>query len=551
MARVHHILLVTAVLAVAAPAIAADPLPPELARVPRDAALFVRVDFAALWKSKLGDSVRAVPANELDAVLKTAQDYSGLTLEDVKTVTLFMPQLKGPGDERTVAFSVGVRKPIDRARLVAGMSLNKIKYIEKPTDVFTLDGPRAGAKDDPNNKVVVVLTDPKRVDVFLGATAKFRDPRPAGETGPQDAALAAAATGTTGVLGINFASFPDEIRGDDVPSEIRPFQPLFRSDTLVATARLADARLNFEVRFRNKDKAKTLDAEKSLAAGVALMQLALGAGIQELEKMKAKRPEANEIKFIPLAQATVEALKTAKVTVQDTDAVATMSAPIDLPVGPLLLEAFGGASSPRSAAARANTQNNLKQIGLALHNYHAGHNTFPPSAILGKKGKPMLSWRVTILPYIEQNNLYTKFKLDEPWDSAHNKKVFDENPMPPVFRLVGVTKDGDKVTHFQVFTGRGAMFDPVLGTKIAAITDGTSNTLMVATAAKAVPWTAPDDVVFDPKADPKTALLFPDDKGTNVLYADGSVRIIAPTVDADTLRAIITRSGGEVIGDVP
>ncbi len=71
----------------------------------------------------------------------------------------------------------------------------------------------------------------------------------------------------------------------------------------------------------------------------------------------------------------------------------------------------------RSAAHRAQCTNNLKQIALAYHNVHSATNTFPPPAIADKDGKPLLSWRVAILPYVEQQELYNKFKLDEPWDS--------------------------------------------------------------------------------------------------------------------------------------
>src|SRR5262245_39481877 len=83
-----------------------------------------------------------------------------------------------------------------------------------------------------------------------------------------------------------------------------------------------------------------------------------------------------------------------------------------------------GAADPPEAGVlqRPRSSNNLKEIGLALHNYHAAHNHFPPAAICDKDGQPLLSWRVAILPYIEQANLYRQFKLDEPWDSEHNKQ---------------------------------------------------------------------------------------------------------------------------------
>jgi hypothetical protein len=83
--------------------------------------------------------------------------------------------------------------------------------------------------------------------------------------------------------------------------------------------------------------------------------------------------------------------------------------------------------SAREAARRAQCTNNIKQIMLAMHNYHSANNSFPRD-ITDKDGKPLLSWRVAILPYIEQAELYNKFKLDEPWDSPHKKELLKEMP---------------------------------------------------------------------------------------------------------------------------
>ena len=94
--------------------------------------------------------------------------------------------------------------------------------------------------------------------------------------------------------------------------------------------------------------------------------------------------------------------------------------------------------SSREAARRAQCVNNLKQIALAMHNYHSANNAFPQTRDLDEKGKPLLSWRVAILPYIEQQELYNKFKLDEPWDSPHNKALLKE--MPPIYRCPSRTK---------------------------------------------------------------------------------------------------------------
>ena len=216
--------------------------------------------------------------------------------------------------------------------------------------------------------------------------------------------------------------------------------------------------------------------------------------------------------MLPLAREVAEVLKTVKISVDGTDAVATATVRSDLPVGSFLQAVFGGQTGPRAAAGRAKDQNNLKQIGLALHNYHDTYGGFPPAALVDKRGKPMLSWRVMILPFIEQDQLYKEFKLDEPWDSEHNKKLLEKHPMPPVYALPGVAKDGEKMTHYQAFVGNGAAFDPIQTSKLQSITDGTSNTILVATAAKGVPWTKPDDIAFDPKADPRKLLHMAEDR---------------------------------------
>jgi hypothetical protein len=228
--------------------------------------------------------------------------------------------------------------------------------------------------------------------------------------------------------------------------------------------------------------------------------------------------------------------------VSDTVTTASLNLPVEALWGPISDLFTGGAT------ARAQSSNNLKQLGLSMHNYDSAHGHLPSPASLGKKGKKLLSWRVEVLPYIEQDDLYKKFKLDEAWDSEHNLKVLKENPMPKVFALPGTANLDDKKTHYQVFVGNGAMFEPTGPTKLTEIADGTSNTFLVATAATAVEWTKPDDIEFDPKADITKVLLWKD--GVSVVaFGDGSVRAISEKVSNDTLKKFITRSGGEVVNE--
>jgi prepilin-type processing-associated H-X9-DG protein len=388
--------------------------------------------------------------------------------------------------------------------------------------------------------VLFDLSDLQSFRVFF-QHKEFKDAPPAGE-GPITPALKAAAEGKPAVLGVAFANLPDEIRQENnIPAEVRPFQPLFFTDAGILIADIVNGELVLDARFKAATKGKANEAEKSIGALKTLVQTALGLGISQLEKEK---DQLAMVEFVKDLQATVKGMKIAN---EDNTASATLTAKADLNYAPFLEFVFGrvGGASDRMMDA-----NNLKQIGLALHNYHDVNAGFPPAAVVGKKGKPLLSWRVAILPYIDEAELYKKFHLDEPWDSEHNTKVLADNPMPKVFLAPGGTaKAGDKKTHYQVFTGNGAMFDVIEGSKIQSITDGTSNTLMVATAKTPVEWTKPADLEFDPKGDPRDLLLFVNDV-CNVAFADGSVRAMAKKTPVETFRAIITKAGGEVV-DIP
>jgi prepilin-type processing-associated H-X9-DG protein len=206
--------------------------------------------------------------------------------------------------------------------------------------------------------------------------------------------------------------------------------------------------------------------------------------------------------------------------------------------------------SAREAARRAQCTNNLKQIGLAFHNFADANNGFPAAAITDKNGKPLLSWRVAILPMLDQQALFEKFKLDEPWDSPHNKELLQS--MPPIFTCPSRSQGGEPgMTTYRAFAGKGALLEPNRPTPIAEITDGTSNTLMVVESTEAVPWTKPDDLPFDNGVEPPANPLFGAGSlhagGVNALFADGAVRFIKMSISIQTFRALITKSGGEVV----
>ncbi|WP_205679027.1 DUF1559 domain-containing protein [Aquisphaera insulae] len=201
--------------------------------------------------------------------------------------------------------------------------------------------------------------------------------------------------------------------------------------------------------------------------------------------------------------------------------------------------------SAREAARRAQCVNNEKQIMLAMHNYLSANDKFPRD-ITDKDGKPLLSWRVAILPYIEDQALYNEFKLDEPWDSPNNKPLLQR--MPKTFLCPDLVKADPTKTTYRGLNGQGAIFETNQDITLAGITDGTSNTIAIVEAAEAVPWTKPEDLPFDPAADPSLyGAGSPHPGGFNAGFADGSVRFIKNSVAVQVFKSLITRAGGEVI----
>ena len=193
--------------------------------------------------------------------------------------------------------------------------------------------------------------------------------------------------------------------------------------------------------------------------------------------------------------------------------------------------------------------NNLKQLALAMHNYHDAYRGLPSHAIYSKDGKtPLLSWRVAILPFIEADHLYKQFKLDEPWDSPHNRALIPQMPKVYLDPLAPKATEPGK-THLQIFVGGGAPWErgPKQPTIPRTFLDGTSNTILIAQAAEPVIWTKPDDLTYDP-AQPLPRLGVEPTVGPIVAMADGSVRVIPLKVTEKSLRAVITAAGGEVIG---
>lgn len=273
----------------------------------------------------------------------------------------------------------------------------------------------------------------------------------------------------------------------------------------------------------------------------------------------------------------------------------------DAAAEPLAAEPAVAANEPATrqanSAQRQRSLKNLKQILLAMHNYNDTYGHLPAN-ICDKDGKPLLSWRVAILPFLEQEALYKQFRLEQPWDSEHNLKLLAK--MPPVYR-VGFEPKESTHTYYQVFAGPGTPFGPSrfapsgggdtagggggpppgpmggappIGSSgggsaapgpdpkpkedptvrpgrvtLNQIPDGTSNTLGVVEAGPPVPWAKPADLPYDPKK-PLPKLDGPFSNAFHVAMMDGTAFALRRNVDAKSLRILIGMDDGEATPDI-
>ena len=198
-------------------------------------------------------------------------------------------------------------------------------------------------------------------------------------------------------------------------------------------------------------------------------------------------------------------------------------------------------------APRAQCANNLKQIGLAMHNYHQAYGCLPPAAITDRAGRPLLSWRVALLPYLEQSDLYSKFHLDEPWDSPYNLALLGE--MPYVYSCPSDQTQAQTLgmTNYQVVIGPRTAFPPDgKPVKFTEITDGPDRTILAGESRRKVPWTKPEDLVSAMPL-PRNGLGSDHPGGFNALFADGSVRFVKSSTSPSVLSALFTRNGLEEV----
>lgn len=203
----------------------------------------------------------------------------------------------------------------------------------------------------------------------------------------------------------------------------------------------------------------------------------------------------------------------------------------------------------REAARRSACKNNMKQFGLAMHNYHDVYGSFPPAYIPDENGKPIHSWRVLILPFLDQQGLYNQYDFDQPWDSPANQTVM--NSMPAIYGCPSSPDSKGNTTHYAAVYGPNCVFTGGEGTAIRDITDGMSNTLLIGEVeGNSILWTKPEDIditLYPTLTDP-AGFHSHHNGGTHFLMSDGAVRFVNENISQQTLDALFTRDGEENVG---
>jgi hypothetical protein len=551
-------LAVAGLLAFAVPTFAQSALPSDLALVPGDAVGFLHVKVADVWKSEVMKDARLVFEKAGPDAIAAFDEQFHPAPSTIDRVTLVVLPGEKP-DSPSIATVLAFNKPFDAAKV-------RTSYMPKGVEM------KAGGKtyfaDDQSgvaiqfvNDKTLVFSDGKMLPKFLEAGGK--------SDGVLKSAIEAAAKQQfTAAANVAKLPLPPDF-ADNVPLDVRP---ALKAERIVLNMTLA-SETSITVNFGYKNAADAAAGEKAIRKAAEMGRTALVQGRNEAEAMllgKGKPRKAGvprPLEELPEAVGglamlgglnTLDEILAAPPLKLDGDTVAmkvtlptwmSQHMGITMASAGLLLPAV---QKTRNASARIQSSNNLKQIGLAMHDYHDTYRGFPAAAIVDKKRKKLLSWRVAILPFIEQDNLYKQFKLDEPWDSDHNKKLI---PIMPKIYADPRQPSSDPTkgeTYYKVFVGKNAGFDWVQGRVITRVIDGTSNTIMVAAGGDPVVWTKPDDFEFDP-LDEKAKLpeLVKPFDTLLTLFMDGSVRTINPEIKdfEKIMRLLICPNDGMVIPD--
>jgi hypothetical protein len=208
------------------------------------------------------------------------------------------------------------------------------------------------------------------------------------------------------------------------------------------------------------------------------------------------------------------------------------------------------------AYRRSHCKNNLKQIGLALHNYHDAYGCFPPAFIADDQGRPMHSWRGLLLPFLDEGPLYNRYRFDEPWDGPNNRQLADK--IRDIYTCPEEREKGAPVppeTSYLAVVGPDTAWPGSKGRALSEIKDPASETLMVVEVADSgIHWMEPRDLhvlQMAPLINSQSGqgISSRHKGGAQAMLVDGAVRFISQNLSRGTIRGLLTVRGGDVVGE--
>ena len=516
-------------------AVVVRPIPPELDLIPRDAAGFLTVPVqevmtapALAWARK-----RLFPDGEYARMVGLVTQ---LDLKDITRATVIWPTadhigwnvMAVPGEIPSRLVVLTTAAAIDKSNpwLRAGKGTEEYRGRR-----YLLDA---------DGWTAIFLADDRTL--VFGSHASVRlvidrlaDPKP----GPLDGAVRNAADGPKRVVLGAQGPKVRRVLADNLPPQFQLAAPAYTADRVTVAIDLRDD-LTIDVLGAFVSEAAAADGHaalvKAFAAGAEELDLQVG----KLPAEDATDPERLEDQKLTrdFVTQTRDAFRVAKPERHGTQLRLTFVSKSGF-LGCLVLPGFGYVLMPTGLTHfdPAVAGKNDATVAKALLAYHAKHGRFPLPAILSKEGKPLLSWRVALLPHLgdEAAALYKKFNLEEAWDSPANKKLLDLMPAELCTDPLQTAYRPRPHTGYRVYTAKGSVFEGPGGLSKKDITDDPAATILAVRFMERVPWTKPDKLTFDNlEAIPEAAI-----------FVNGTVQRLAGNEDPNTLKAMITRAGGE------
>ncbi|MGF1578750.1 MAG: DUF1559 domain-containing protein [Gemmataceae bacterium] len=545
----------------------AEELPSDLNAVPRNAACFLHLRAADIWKHETLTDLRFIVKAAGRETWKTFQEMFAPNPKNIDRLTLVMPRDKDFADlfpyqitpeTRSPLVIIHTKKAFDHLRLLEQLAFRD-KFYRRNHYYFNENDWRGLVVID--SRTFIVGPEASLHEYFNQRVTEARS-RKAGalQTGLERAMGEHLCT-----MGINPTQFTKTPGFQFLPVPVRP---MFEARSWIGTASLRNNIVDVAVQFEFNDQKSAKGGEEAVRAVLNITRQGLAVGLKQAQNELVKDREKVTIKSIPEKFAAVvgigflrefdRVLKTLPVIRKQHRVDATLkydkltSSQTALAVGLASLTFLGARSyatfqevtPPLVGFGRDPRQEHLKTIHEALQRYHKDKGTYPPAAIYDKYGRPILSWRVALLPYLGENEkaLYNEFRLDEPWDGPNNKRLLQR--MPQSYRTPELYSRSPGQTGSLVLTGPGTMFEGPKGVRKKEVLPKTICVVLGA-AENATYWTKPGDFLVEP-GEPLPD-IFP--RYTNqvlALLADGSFKELKTSLPKEQLRQMIYRKKGPI-----